>query len=291
MFTSLAISGGAMKVLAAIGCIRYLEEHHLLSSIKHYAGTSFGAIISFMLALEYSSQEMEDFFISAMDDPAITHFDTEQALFVLDTFGLNNGENMMHLLRRILQRKTFKKDITFMDLAKTKGKNLVICVANLTDEREEFFNVDTHPAMSVLLAVRMSCSIPILLAPVRWQDKLYVDGGIYNNFPVNYFKDRRLKDILGINVVVRRTKSDFHGSIWEYLVRIIQTVVDKANEQHNIDAAHNICKVEMEDIEWFSLSEFRVTMTADKIKQFIEVGYATIQQRLLLRPAEPSQTE
>ena len=40
--------------------------------------------------------------------------------------------------------------------------------------------------MSVITAVRISCSIPVFFTPVKYNDCYYVDGGVTNNFPINY---------------------------------------------------------------------------------------------------------
>jgi predicted patatin/cPLA2 family phospholipase len=40
--------------------------------------------------------------------------------------------------------------------------------------------------MSVITAVRISCSIPVFFTPVLYNNCYYVDGGIKNNFPINY---------------------------------------------------------------------------------------------------------
>ena len=77
---------------------------------------------------------------------------------------------------------------------------LVVCVANLSKEKSEYFNIDTMPNLSVATAIKFSCSVPVVYAPLTINDDVYMDGGLYNNFPIDYFKDTKLKDILGINI-------------------------------------------------------------------------------------------
>lgn len=276
MFTSLVIAGGANKVFCSIGCIRYLEEHNELASILHFVGTSAGAIVCLMLALGYTSHEMEACILEVVQDD-LGQFDASEVLYLLDTYGLNSGANILALGEHIIHRKTGRKEITFMELAKTFGKNLVMCGANLTDEREEFFCVDTHPEMNVATALRISCSIPILFAPYRWKGKLYIDGGFYNNFPINYFKDHSMRDILGINIHNTNYRRD--ETFLEYVMLLVNAIFNKANHKPLDDLSRNIVTIALEDTEWFSLSKMKVVITPEQMTHWITLGYDTIKDK------------
>lgn len=280
MFTSLVIAGGANKVFCSIGCIRFLEERGELKHLSNFVGTSAGALICFMLALGYTSKEMETCILECVAEDTFGQFDATEVLLLLDTYGLNSGDNIIALGEYILKKKTGRDDITFMELAKTQGKNLVICGANLTDEKEEYFNVDLTPGMSVLVALRITCSIPILFAPYRWNDKLYIDGGFYNNFPINYFKDHTLRDILGINILNRNYQRE--DSFLGYILFLMNAIFNKANQQPLDDKQRNIVTIEMEDTEWFSLSNMKVMITEEKLMSWVKHGYDTITSKWLV---------
>lgn len=285
MFTSLVIAGGANKVFCSIGCIRYLEERGLLKSISHMVGTSAGAIICLMLALGYTSQEMERCILDCVSS-AIGVFDATEVLSLLDTYGLTSGCNIIALGETILERKTKMKDLTFIEVAKMFGKNLVMCGANLTDERQEFFSVDTCPDMSVVVALRISCSIPILFAPYQWKGKLYVDGGMYNNFPIDYFKDHSLHDVLGINILNKNYKKV--DTFLSYIMFLMNAIFNKANYVPLEDKTRNIVSIEVEDSEWFSLTDMKVDISQEKIGDLVQRGYDAIVAQFT--SSEPSQT-
>jgi NTE family protein len=40
--------------------------------------------------------------------------------------------------------------------------------------------------MSVIIALRISISIPIFFAPIYYNNNYYIDGGVYNNLGLNY---------------------------------------------------------------------------------------------------------
>lgn len=279
MFTSLVIAGGANKVMCAIGCIRYLEEKGHMKTILNLVGTSAGALLCFMSAIGYTSQEMEKGLMKVIQDDSIGQFDVEEALMLLETYGLNSGDSIEKAAKSLLQDKLKKEDITFMDIAKTKGRNLVICGTNLTTEKEEYFSVDTHPDMSVITALRISCSIPILFTPYMYNDCLYVDGALYNNFPLGYFKGHKLRDIIGINVLNKNyQKTD---SFLNYVLFLINALLNRCNQVSFDDHHKNIVTIEMEDDEWFSLQTMRVTITDERLKQWIQTGYKIIETKFL----------
>lgn len=51
--------------------------------------------------------------------------------------------------------------------------------------------------MEVLKAVTISISIPIFCKPYKYDDKIWIDGGCINNYPIEIFSDR-LNDVIGI---------------------------------------------------------------------------------------------
>ena len=40
------------------------------------------------------------------------------------------------------------------------------------------------------VAIRISCSIPLVFTPYKYKDNLYVDGALNNPCPSNYFKNQ-----------------------------------------------------------------------------------------------------
>lgn len=276
-FASIVIAGGAMKVISTIGCVKYLEEHNAMSPIKNFIGTSAGAIMCFFLVLGYKSHEIEAFLLTNLYDENISKFDATQIFNILTEYGLSDGQNIVELFERILYKKMRVKDITFLELTKSVGKNLVICASNLTDEREEFFSVDTHPNVSVITALRASCSIPFLFHPVHLNDKTYLDGALYNNFPIDYFQDNKLKDIIGLNVV--QTNYQNISDIISFSLFMVFSVINKMQKTKYDNTDRNIVTIDIEDNHWFSLENLQLEFPPELIKSYIETGYLLTKER------------
>jgi predicted acylesterase/phospholipase RssA len=277
-FTSIVIAGGAMKVISMIGCVQYLEEIAAVSTLKNYVGTSAGAIMCFFMVLGYKSTEIRCFLEQNIYDEDISKFDMNQIFNILSEFGLSDGSNIILLFERILYKKMKIKDITFIELTKAVGKNFVVCVSNLSKEKEEFFSVDTHPNMSVILALRASCSIPYLFHPIKIEDNIYVDGALYNNFAMNYFKDNKLRDIIGFNIIQKNYQK--MTDIMSYSLFMIYSVINKVNKSNYNSADKNIITIDIEDTEWFSFNTLQLSISKETLNSYITLGYEITKKQL-----------
>lgn len=281
-FTNMVVSGGAFKTLSSIGCLKCLEEKGITSNIKNCVGTSAGSIISLAIVLGYTSKEIKEFCIEYLQKEQITSFNIEEIFNIFATYGLNSGINIETFISCMINKKLNVKDITFLELAKVTGKNLVVCVANISKEREEFWSVDTTPLINVVKAVRASCSLPLLFTPVVHEGDMYVDGGIYNNFPIDYFSNNKLRDILGINIVgkVKISTDDFV----QYMTSLFHTVIKRLTKEYKPSVNNNIVTLEFEDEMWISLADFKVHIPNETLEHYINVGYTKMKEILENEP-------
>lgn len=275
-FSNLVISGGSMKVLGCIGCITYLEEVGIIKNIKNFVGTSAGSILCLLVVLGYKSREIVELLISILTNDDIASFDVEEALSIFETYGLSSGKALYNVVQTAIERKTGKKDTTFIELAKATGKNLVVCVANLSDNKEEYWSLDTVPNMSVAFAIRTSCSLPILFSPSQYKGKLYIDGGLYNNFPIDYFANTPVKDVIGIRVL--STKPNAAKDFLSYVYLILSLTMLRLERSFPNDLSNNVVSLELRDDSWVSINEFKIKLPEKQLKQYILKGYDEMQK-------------
>lgn len=285
-FTSLVISGGAIKVVSAVGCLTYMQEHGMLNTIQTYVGTSAGSVVCFFLVIGYTPQEIYDFMRHHLQRSEVADMiNVDDILSMNATLGMSNGRSLIKLFQQILFDKTNMLDITFIDLAKRFGKNLVVTVSNLTLQQEEYISVDTYPDMSVIEALKMSCSIPILFTPVQYNGCMYVDGGVYANFPLTYFlkKGHVFADIIGINLI---SKDDIHAfdNMTCYMSYLLSSTMNHINRLQlealdiNSKKNKNIVTISIEDVSWISLTEMKMILPEDKGRELLDIGYQHMQQ-------------
>ena len=118
----LVLAGGGMKGLYIIGCLKYLEEKDLLKDIDTYAGTSIGGILSYMLNIGYTVDEIYKFSkifdMSKMTDINITS--------IFNTYSLCHHENIEKIMINQLKLKNINPDIKLIELYKKTKKKLIL---------------------------------------------------------------------------------------------------------------------------------------------------------------------
>jgi predicted acylesterase/phospholipase RssA len=282
-FSSIVIAGGANKVLAVIGIIRFLEEHDMLKHLINLVGTSAGAILCAFIALKYTTEEIIDFFkVNMCEDDEIRRLSSADIFNVLSTYGLFSGDNLNIFIKRIIIKKLGPQHehITFIDFAKLTGKNMVVCVSNLTKERAEYWSVDTTPNKPIALALRASCSIPILFKPVVVDQEYYIDGALYDNFPVNYFSEAKLsRDILAVNIKSKGYQAC--DNFLNYVKFLVASVHNKLTTQTIEDDIHqNTINLEFDDETWFHLFDASITIPISKVREYSNIGYGAIKEKM-----------
>ena len=189
-FRNLVFEGGGVKGIAYVGAMRALRRHGALEDVVRYGGTSAGAINALIVALGYSEDEQ----MEIMRSVDFRKFMDDDFGFLRDgwrlatKFGWNEGAFFLNWIGGIVERRLGRKDATFADLART-GRELYVVGANLGIGFAEVFSAERHPDMPLVTAVRISMSIPLLFASVRYGAKkdVYVDGGVILNYPVKLF--------------------------------------------------------------------------------------------------------
>jgi predicted patatin/cPLA2 family phospholipase len=195
-FDTVCMSGGGIKGFSFLGALDYLEFNSYIntSKINNWVGTSAGSILSFLFSLGYTIHEIGDFildfnFSKIQPDPCIDN--------LLVGFGIDDGSKFMLIMTGFLKEKYDVNDITFEEHFNLTNKKLIIIGANFSKGTEVVFSHETTPTMSVLTAIRISSSIPVVFTPVLYESDYYIDGGFVNNFPIKYCNP---KTTLGIYI-------------------------------------------------------------------------------------------
>ena len=207
VFDTVVFSGGGPAGVTFVGCIRYLEHLGIAGAVRTYVGTSAGAIMAVLCASGLTADELQAWLVRHSGDGsssegeggerggeegsltrgrAMGALDPEGLMHFAERLGVDDGEAMLGCIREALVGRGLPPDPTFLEFAKRTGRTVAICASNMSEGRHEYFSVDTHPDMHVLLACRMSYGIPLLFTPVRYKGCVYVDGGLFNNVPVGY---------------------------------------------------------------------------------------------------------
>lgn len=187
--THVTLSGGGISGLSYIGCIRFLHMEGLTDDIRHVSGTSIGAFFATALALKIPYSKFETMMRKFCTSDH--NFSTEQLLGIFATMGIDDGSFMVTVLREYIQEMTNGEDndISFIELTKRTGVNLVVCTNRIETMTPFYFSVDSTPHVGVLEAVQASMSVPIFIRPKKIGDFHYSDGATNDNTPASCFSD------------------------------------------------------------------------------------------------------
>jgi predicted acylesterase/phospholipase RssA len=285
MIKNIVVSGGGFRAVVFLGCFKYLEEIGALDHVHTLVGSSAGSVMCFMMALGYTYAEAHDALTSIVVNAPLAEDIIPDPFVVLETYGLSSGENMLAMFQKLLKAKHAKlDDITFMEMAKVTGKNLVVCVTNLTRQETQYCSLDTTPNLSVLTALRMSCSVPLLLSPVIHDDEMYVDGCLYNMLPADYLKKESFREHNTLGLLLQPGQKKITnlgtyvqamlGSMWRqlYMQRIAQAPIP------------NICTIDMPTDD-DSTDILSMSIATERFARYVELGYESMRQFIVLRPS------
>lgn len=73
---------------------------------------------------------------------------------------------------------------------------------------------------NIVTAIRASMAIPSVFTPVKYDDKLLVDGGVVNNFPVLDVKEMGADYVIGISLSEGLLKAEELESALDILLQI-----------------------------------------------------------------------
>jgi predicted acylesterase/phospholipase RssA len=93
-----------------------------------------------------------------------------------------------------------KVNPTLGDVQRFSGIEVIICATSLTRRAPLYIKSSSHPAMSVLEVLRMSCAIPLYFTPVLLGGEVLVDGCLTDCTPVRGLGPVDLADVLVLDV-------------------------------------------------------------------------------------------
>ena len=212
----LAFSGSGSRLIFNIG---FLEELDKADITPQYIAAMSGASI---VAGAYASGTMQDL---------------KEYLFKLTPMKffslLNIGKNSLYSLDYIERMgKVLMKNKKFEEVSPQMG----FAAADITNGKIVVLSMG-----DIARASRISCTLPGVFEPIKWGDKVLVDGGLLNYIPGRIAKDAGVDVVVGLNLRGSRyvfTKKQ------EYMIRInnlmrkmmridmIDSIWDKFYHQH-----------------------------------------------------------
>jgi len=201
------LSGGGAKGFAHIGALKVLSEAGV--PIDYIGGTSMGGIMGGLYALGYSADSLEklvlkqDWVAVLSDDiprPSLSMKEKEQEEKYF--FSLPMSERKIHIPLGLVSGQAVFNILSYYGSPGYQYKSFddfpipFFCIAaDMETGESAILNEPPLPA-----AMRATMAIPTVFSPVDLNNRLLVDGGLLNNFPVQEVVDMGADIIIGIDV-------------------------------------------------------------------------------------------
>jgi NTE family protein len=273
---NLVFKGGGVRGIAYIGALEVLDEMGIVDHVERAAGTSAGAIAATLFSFRLTIQETKELF-NTLDitrvpqetqrtlvegDSArdrirrlIQAPDLECANRFINNYGWYSSQYFYEWMQGIIAQQCEGNGMaTFAEFEERGFRDLYIVAANVSRQRPEYFSVHNTPNVAVADAVRMSISIPMFFEALQFdgqqfgQGDYYVDGGIYDNFPMDIFDQPGLAEAtwayrdginwetLGLFLYPQDSKEDTNPIMPKNVWRFSSLMIQSLQRAHSISS-------------------------------------------------------
>jgi predicted acylesterase/phospholipase RssA len=222
----LVISGGGPTFVQVLGAIQQLEKLGFvdMKNIVSIYGTSAGMIVGILVCLGFDWETINDYIIKRPWKDVFpirvqNIFDayTKKGIYDIKTFE--------KCFKPLFDAKDIPMDITLDDFYKLTNIELHMFTFEVNEYKVHDISHLTHPTLPLMVALQMTCSLPILVTPVCMQDKCYIDGGMACNYPLNYCIEtgKAPDEILGFKNKYGDTKNNINeeSTILDFLLSFL----------------------------------------------------------------------
>jgi predicted patatin/cPLA2 family phospholipase len=275
----LVIGGGGPFGFTAFGVLKQLHDVGFwnIKNIKTIYGTSIGSIIGSFLLLGYDYSYIYDYFVKRPWEKIFKHIGVNSIFNIYSDKGaIDIYPLYIDSLTMVLEAKGMTSSVTLKEFYEYSGVELNIIVSEINTFKCEILSYKTYPKLNLITALSMSASLPVIFTPQFLDNKCFIDGGIFSNYPVNICLNEtkcNKNEILGIR---KKYTCQYEiitkdSSFMEYIYTLFQKILDQLGDHNKIESIPYDIECDMDIFnnydEWFNL--FSGT---EKRLKLIEIG-------------------
>ena len=233
----LVLGGGGARGAAHVGVLEVLEK--LRVPVDCVAGTSMGALVSGAYAAGLTPREMRrqlakaDWSDMFQDNPSFSEINyrnkaiSKRFMPGSETGVGSNGVAYRGGVVAGQKIKLFFNRLVNSDLGEREIESLPLPLSIIATDIGTGERV-VYREGSLTMAMRASMSVPGLLAPVNYQGRKLVDGGLVDNLPVNEVRALCLADVvIAVNVGSPLMKAEDVGSLFTVSAQMINILTEQ----------------------------------------------------------------
>jgi predicted acylesterase/phospholipase RssA len=200
----LILSGGGVSGVASLGSIHELIrlQYININEIKTIHATSVGCIISLLLCfhkLNIDNESIKDYFIQRPFHE-LYKINIEKIINLYHSKGLFDEKSCKDLLKPFFNTIYLDLNITMKQLYELTSLELFFYSVGINNFEVRELSHHTTPDLTIINAIYMSSTIPIILKPLYYENEYFIDGGFLCNYPIKQCIDMNYKkdEIFGI---------------------------------------------------------------------------------------------
>jgi predicted acylesterase/phospholipase RssA len=278
----LILSGGGLSGLACLGSLHELIKLKYIdiNEIKTIHSTSVGCIISLLLCfhkLNIDNESIKDYFIQRPFHE-LYKIHIEQIINLYHSKGLFDEKSCKDLLKPFFNTIDLNLNITMKELYDLTSIELFFYSVGINKfELRELSHISS-PDLSIINAIYMSSTIPIVLKPYFYDNEYFIDGGFLCNYPIKQCIDMKYKtdEIFGIyfsyneinNSIINEDTNIINVLliIFKNLIILINSIFNNYNTEKKIN------ELEIVLTEWTFTNIKDVFSNETKRKELYEIG-------------------
>jgi len=239
----IVLSGGAYKGLYEIGALKYLSQvgFYDINEIESIHGTSIGGFIATLLCFKMDWETINDYIVKRPWHK-VTNVSPMMLFDIFPKKGILGYDFFKSAMEPLLNSQHMSLDITLKEFYEITNITLNLYTIRLNTFELVKLSHETTPELQLINAIHMTCCLPYIFQPVWYNESYYIDGGLINNYPIEFCLENETIDnneILGIKfqVTEENTKLKEDSNIFEYGYFLYKKLVQTKNTK--IDIYHN----------------------------------------------------
>jgi predicted acylesterase/phospholipase RssA len=288
MIEHLVLSGSATNVLIQTGLLHYLIEQNIfqLSNIKSIHSTSAGAMISILLLLGVSIEEIQHYLLHRPWNKFFEFRWNEKSIFP--------SSYLYEMVKPFMLSNDISESYTLLDLYNKTNIDLYVYTTQLNDMISVSLHHSTHPTITLQEVILMTASLPILFSPIKYKDDYYIDGGVLNNCPLQAISSFSKESILIIEIINCSNKYTDDSNMLDYFnilsLNIFNTICSSKYNAQFIDIYPYYYRIQAESI--FNLTTWKKFIEdIEYRRQLYTIGYTYIENKTTIETELELKTE
>jgi predicted acylesterase/phospholipase RssA len=234
------MSGSGSRFVSFLGCLSYYQEQdpNFLKKIKTIIATSGGTIVGAFLSLGFDFITIKNYLMN-IDFKNLKKADYLNFFY---GYGLDSGDNLTDLMKRIIKLKLGNEYATLEDLYDITGVEMILTGTCLNTYKTTYFSYKTHPNMPLVTAIRISISIPFYFTHVNYNNKIYVDGALLEYFPISKIDELDSNDtIISIKLSDINENLSYRkiNNIKDFSLHVCYCVSQNLEKEKNLETYQN----------------------------------------------------